>query len=126
MQKVRGINAMMIISTHPAPLSKWYAKHLGIKTKKESDGNYYGTVTDAQSGAEIHFGIYPATAPLARGKRAVMINYRVGDLDAFIGKLRRAGVRVTGRKDEPYGSFAYLKDRDGNPIEIWMEVGPAR
>ena len=49
-----------------------------------------------------------------------MINFRVKNLDTLIVQLREEGVTVVGEIDrQPYGSFAWIMDPDGNKIELW-------
>ena len=55
--------------------------------------------------------------------RQVMINYRVDDLDALLTQLAAAGVWIdSDRQDEGYGKFAWIKDCDGNRVELWQPV----
>ena len=55
--------------------------------------------------------------------RQTMINYRVDDLDALLEKLAAAGVWVDPkRQDEGYGKFAWIKDCDGNRVELWQPL----
>lgn len=50
-----------------------------------------------------------------------MINYRVDDLDALLAALRSEGVWIDDkREDSEYGRFAWIKDCDGNRIELWQ------
>ena len=52
-----------------------------------------------------------------------MINYRVDDLDALLAKLTAAGVWVDpNRMNESYGRFAWIKDLDGNRLELWQPL----
>jgi glyoxylase I family protein len=122
MAKAVGVGAVMIYARDPAALAAWYADHLGIRsTLDDSDGCWYGQVTDRATGTFAHFGIYPAkVAPRAR---AVMINYTVDDLDGFVADLRRKGVEIERTLDESYGRFAYIRDLEGNRIEIWTSTG---
>jgi predicted enzyme related to lactoylglutathione lyase len=54
-----------------------------------------------------------------------MINFRVRDLDAMVGQLRRAGIPVEV-DPEPYpnGRFARLTDPEGNPLQLWEPRRP--
>jgi catechol 2,3-dioxygenase-like lactoylglutathione lyase family enzyme len=61
------------------------------------------------------------TTYFGEGNQAVMINYRVDDLDALLAELAAAGVWIDPkRQDESYGRFAWIKDRDGNRVELWQ------
>jgi predicted enzyme related to lactoylglutathione lyase len=50
-----------------------------------------------------------------------MINYRVHDLDGLLQALKEEeGVEIDPhREDYDYGRFAWIKDPDGNRIELW-------
>ena len=120
MTTIRGIDAVMIYADDPEALSAWYRTALGIATaRSDVDGNYYGGVSDSETGHVIHFGIYAAAHGRGRGPRALMVNYRVDDLDAFLQHLRDLNVDVRETLDDRCGRFAYVDDPEGNPIEIW-------
>lgn len=52
-----------------------------------------------------------------------MIDYRVDDLDAFCRKLEADGIKIEDRQAAGYGKFAWVRDADGNKVELWE---PAR
>jgi len=57
------------------------------------------------------------------GNQAVMINYRVDDLDALLVELAAAGVWIDPkRQNESYGRSAWIKDCDGNRVELWQPL----
>ena len=122
MAKVIGINAVMFYSNDPGALSRWYDAHLGIQTQlNPEDGCYYGDVVDPKTNAVTHVGFYPARTALGAGGRTVMVNYRVDRLEEFVSHLKSKGVFVEKREEFDFGSFAYVRDPDGNPVEIWCE-----
>lgn len=52
-----------------------------------------------------------------------MINYRVRNLDALLAKLQAQGVQRVGEIEEYwYGRFAWIRDGDGNRVELWEPV----
>jgi predicted enzyme related to lactoylglutathione lyase len=54
------------------------------------------------------------------GDQHFMINLRVNDLDALVGRLESQGETILGRQDEgEYGLFAWLCDPDGNRVELY-------
>lgn len=126
MAKIEGVGAVILHAADPAALAKWYEERLGIETEfSENEGCFYGQVGDAPEQEAVLFGILPAKGPLAPGTHAVMINYRVDDLDGFIAGLERRGVAVKRLADESFGRFAHIHDPEGNPIEIWEPPAPA-
>jgi hypothetical protein len=41
-----------------------------------------------------------------------------------VAQLKQAGVWIDPkRQNEPYGKFAWIRDRDGNRIELWEPPG---
>lgn len=123
--KIAGIDAVMIYADDPQSLSTWYRDVLGIVTEKAEDGNFYGDVEDADGGKVIHFGIYPAEGANGSSTGRVMINYRVASFQGALEALEQHGVSVESTLEEEYGRFAYVRDPEGNPIEIWAEPEPS-
>lgn len=115
--RIHGIGAVMIYAQEPAKLAQWYADHLGIPTElDESDGNYYGGIDNGKN--SFRFGIYPGQ-PAAESDRAVMVNYKVTSLNTIKDQLVSQGVDIE-RELESHGErFLYLRDPEGNPIELW-------
>jgi glyoxylase I family protein len=122
MPRVLAVNAIMIYADRPAELSRWYQEHLGIASVlSPADSCYYGELGRWEDGSPVHFGIYPAREPLANVPRSIMINYRVADLPAATRELQANGVAIEKTVEESYGSFAYLRDPEGNLVELWAE-----
>lgn len=128
MARVTGIGGVFLRSNDPKALAAWYAEHLHVTL---SD---YGGVTfewkdevPAGTGATA-WSTFPAKTDYfgpddERGPQAVMINYRVDDLDALVAELESKGVWVDpNRMNEVYGKFAWIKDCDGNRVELWEPV----
>lgn len=123
MNKIKGIGAVMIYANQPAELAEWYLANLGIETSlNEEDGFYYGDVKDEAAGYTVHFGIFAAEKRLSDEHHALMINYRTDDLDGFLAELKSAGITVEKTLDTDYGRFAYIRDPEGNPIELYQEL----
>ena len=58
-----------------------------------------------------------------------MINYRVADLKKMLAQLKRAGVWIDPKsqtQDSEYGKFAWIKDGEGNRIELWEPPTPPK
>jgi catechol 2,3-dioxygenase-like lactoylglutathione lyase family enzyme len=117
MERVHGIGAVMIFAREPARLAQWYADHLGIVTElDESDGNHYGGVENGK--ASFRFGIYPGKLS-AGTDLPIMVNYKVTSLDQIKHQLIKQGVAIE-RELEAHGEkFLYVRDPEGNPIELW-------
>jgi predicted enzyme related to lactoylglutathione lyase len=49
-----------------------------------------------------------------------MINYRVKNLEALVGELKKEGVTITDTiETADYGKFVHIMDIEGNKIELW-------
>ena len=49
-----------------------------------------------------------------------MVNYRVANLKEMLAQLKKARVWVDPKIEESeYGKFAWIKDNEGNRIELW-------
>jgi predicted enzyme related to lactoylglutathione lyase len=61
------------------------------------------------------------TSYFGEGTQQAMVNFRVDDLDALLGQLAAAGVRLDPKRDDtPYGKFAWIWDPEGNRVELWQ------
>jgi len=116
-ERAHGIGAVMIFAREPARLSQWYADHLGIPTElDESDGNYYGGIENEKN--SFRFGIYPGESR-SESDRPIMINYKVNSLNRIKDQLVKQGVAIE-RELESHGErFLYIRDPEGNPVELW-------
>lgn len=120
MSKIIGLAAVMIYARRPEELAHWYQRYLGLETALNLEDNcYYGDIHDEASGHIIHFGIFPDDNRKASDNGPIMINYQVENLSRFISHLQANGVKVEKTLDTEFGSFAYIRDAEGNPIEIW-------
>ena len=126
MESVDGIGGVFIYADDPASLAEWYNKFLGIELTKNEDGSYYHVfvyrhLSRPGNMASTTWAIFPAEhSPLPRERKA-MVNYRVNNLDAFIKQLQSAGIRIEKVEDYDYGRFAWLKDPEDNPIELFED-----
>jgi len=117
MERVHGIGAVMIFALEPAKLAQWYAEHLGIVTHlDESDGNYYGSIENEKG--SFRFGIYPGKLR-AETERPIMVNYKVTSLEKIKDQLVSQGVGIERELEAHEARFLYLRDPEGNPIELW-------
>jgi predicted enzyme related to lactoylglutathione lyase len=79
---------------------------------------------------QLVLGVLGATEPaFSQGTlcafRARLIHHdiRVDDLDALLADLAAAGVWIDPkRQNESYGRFAWIKDCDGNRVELWQPL----
>ncbi len=109
-----GIGGVFFRANDPDVLREWYAKHLGV-----GGGDAFHWTQ--QAGPTL-FMPFSRDTDYFPADRQWMINFRVTDLDALIGALRKAGVAVTTNPDwdtPETGKFARIHDPEGNPVELW-------
>ena len=118
---VTGIGGVFFRSPDPDKLKQWYRDNLGIKS--ESWGAVFPFREHASPATEgfVAWSISPNdTKYFGDSGQSYMINYRVSGLDALLGELRAKGVWVDEKQDdESFGKFAWIKDADGNRVELW-------
>lgn len=133
-KRTTGIGGIFLRIPDPAATAAWYAKHLDIVT--DDYGNCRGTqftwgaaATDTSAGTDASnargmtiWSLFPKdTEYFGDVSQAVMINYRVADLDALLATLRSEGVWVDEKMEtSEYGKFGWIKDNNGNRIELWQ------
>jgi predicted enzyme related to lactoylglutathione lyase len=55
-----------------------------------------------------------------------MINYRVDNLEALVGELKKEDVTVLDTIEAyDYGKFVHILDIEGNKIQLWEPVDRA-
>ncbi len=124
MARVTGIGGVFLRSRDPKAMAKWYAENLGIKLA-DFNGTAFQWSDEVPAGTGMTaWSAFPEdTAYFGEGKQAVMIDYRVDDLDALLTELEAKGVWIDPkRQDEVYGKFAWIKDCDGNRVELWQPL----
>jgi len=127
MRRVTGIGGIFFKSDDPEALYQWYADHLGIQRDKDGYvGFRWRDKDDPERSGMTVWSIFsrestyfePTVAPF-------MVNYRVENLDALLEVLRAEGVWIDEKREYEYGKFAWIRDRDGNRIELWEPLPEA-
>jgi glyoxylase I family protein len=119
MEKVTGIGGLFFRSENPQDLASWYETHLGIS---KVPGDYDTPCWRQEEGETVFAPFEKVTDYFGNQEKQFMINFRVRDLEAMIAQLEAAGIEVRRDPNSPYpnGSFAWLNDPEGNPIELWQ------
>lgn len=121
MQRVTGIGGIFIRASDPVSLRAWYQAHLGIDVQVWGGAAFRWVGADDApcNGTTIwSMGDGQSFAP---GKASFMVNYRVADLEALLGKLREEGCEVLDEmQDSEYGKFGWVMDPEGNKLELWQ------
>jgi predicted enzyme related to lactoylglutathione lyase len=126
MARVTGIGGVFLRSHDPKAMAKWYSENLGI-TLADFNGAAFQWSDEIPAGTGMTaWSAFPSdTSYFGEGsQQAVMIDYRVDDLDGLLAKLEAAGVWIDPKRDDqPYGRFAWIRDCDGNRLELWEPLG---
>jgi catechol 2,3-dioxygenase-like lactoylglutathione lyase family enzyme len=122
MAKATGLGGVFLRSRDPKKLTAWYAEHLGLAT---TDWGGVVFVWDECPAPEGHgatvWSLFPAdTDYFGEGQQSVMLNFRVDHLDTLLAELAAKGVWIDPkRQDEANGRFAWIRDGEGNRVELW-------
>lgn len=107
----------------PAGLAAWYADTLGLALQDWGGGACFGLSWDhtTEAGLKSHtiLSLQKAKTPLGTSPRTCVVNLRVAGLKALMSGLQAKGVAVEGPTEDPYGSFAWLTDPEGNRLELY-------
>lgn len=124
---VRGIGGVFLYTDDPASLATWYRDHLGLETEfNDSVGAYYHDfrqreLTDTARLLRTTWAILPRADDGSHARDAVVINYLVPDLTALLAHLRASDVTVEKEERYEYGHFAWIRDPEGNKIELFQD-----
>jgi predicted enzyme related to lactoylglutathione lyase len=125
---VDGIGGVFIHANDAKTLSNWYAHHFGLKLETYEEGKVYGTefkyrrLSDSSKVDSTVFSISQSKTTLPPERRECTINYRLQDLNAFLEQLKADGIVVEKTEDFDYGKFAWIKDPEGNRIELYQPL----
>ena len=137
-QKVTGIGGVFFRARNPAKLAAWYAEHLGLPIEAWNGCQFHWREhkSPTKTGSTVwcpfdadtdYFGPRKKGAKAAGGAQGHMINYRVADLKKMLAQLKKARVWVDPKTmDSEYGKFAWIKDAEGNRIELWEPPKPSK
>ena len=125
---VDGIGGVFLYANDAKALSNWYAHHFGMRIETYEDGKVYGTefkyrrLSDSSKVDSTVFSISQSKNPLPAERHECVVNYRVRDLTAFLEQLKADGVAVEKTEDYDYGRFAWIRDPEGNRIELYQPL----
>ena len=124
--RILGIGGIFFKSEHPGEMRQWYAQNLGLSDQGQGVMLHWRENDNPQQERMTVWSIFPASSKYF-GPSPLMVNYIVDDLDALLERLGKAGVKIDPkRQDAPYGRFAWIYDPDGNKIELWQPLNPAK
>ncbi len=123
--RVTGLGGVFFKAKNPRKLGGWYQKHLGLDIGEQWTGccfNWREDQKPKKKGMTVWSIFEGDTKYFGRGKQGLMINYRVADLKRVLATLKKEGVWIDpkGIEVSEYGKFAWIKDGEGNRIELWQ------
>jgi predicted enzyme related to lactoylglutathione lyase len=127
---IDGIGGVFLFSNDPKRLAAWYRDCLGIVPAGEDAecNSIFATFESRDIGnPEIKrttaWAIMSTDQDIKDKPRTGQVNYRVKNMGEVISHLKSKGVVIEKTQEYPeYGNFAWLKDPDGNKIELWEPV----
>ena len=124
MKRITGLGGVFFKAQDSATLRDWYQRHLGIQADSYGGGtfgtsfNWRDYDNPSVTGSTV-WSIF--TRESNYFDQPLMLNYRVENLDAVLDELRAEGVWIDDkREDGDFGRFAWIKDGEGNRIELWQ------
>jgi catechol 2,3-dioxygenase-like lactoylglutathione lyase family enzyme len=123
---IEGIGGVFLFSNDTKRLVTWYRDCLGILAEgqdSECDSIYksfeYRNIENPEIKRTIVWAIIPAKQDIKDKPRTGRINYLVKNLGEVLNHLKSKGVAIEKTAEDPYGNFAWVRDPDGNQIELW-------
>jgi len=123
---IDGIGGAFLFSNDAKRLAGWYRDCLGmVPAGEDNECNSiyksfeYRDVENPEIKRTIAWAIIPTNDDIKGKPRTGQINYRVKNLAETLSHLKSKGVAVEKTEEYPYGKFAWIKDPDGNQIELW-------
>jgi len=136
MAYVEGIGGAFVFSKNPTRLATWYADNLGLEFEgDEENGVYYQVFwaldpDDLEHKMDTSFSIIRAKADFPNpakspepddmyGDQPFMVNLRVQGLEVLLKHMGSRGIEPIKQMDDVYGKFAWVRDADGNRVELY-------
>ena len=103
-----------------AELMAWYRERLGVPVEDQSATFAWNSGAQADGGQTVWAVFDDASDYFEPTVAPFMINFRVDDLDGLLTDLAANGVWIDDRREDySYGRFAWIRDPEGNRIELW-------
>lgn len=121
MAKITGIGGVFFKCKDTKAVNEWYKNHLGMDVGPYGANFEWKDAEDPTKTGSTAWNTFPETTKYFEpSSKDFMVNYRVDDLDAIVGKLKAEGVTIV---DEiaayDYGKFVHIIDIEGNKVQLW-------
>lgn len=132
-----GVGGAFLTSEEPEHLAGWYGDLFGLRFEAFGDTWAHTFRDPADPRSWTLLSVMRARSPVPRmprneapeeayGDQPFLLNLRVSDLDALVAAAGARGVAVEHALEEPgVGRFAWVRDPDGNRVEVWEPAPPA-
>jgi len=141
MQFINGLGGAFIFSNDPKRLAEWYTTCLGLIFESDDSVGMFWQVfwalnpDDPTRKYDTTFAIMQATTSISHpipeaepetmyGDQHYMLNLRTHDLQALLQMLECKGVTIIRQEEMIYGKFAWIRDLDGNRLELYQPSPP--
>lgn len=122
--RVTGFGGVFFKAKNAKKLRAWYAKHLGLPLDPNWGGwqiSWRDAKNPKKKGSSVWSIFEGDTDYLGKPAQRFMINYRVANLKKVLAALKKEGVWIAPKvEDTEFGKFAWIKDAEGNRIELWQ------
>lgn len=129
---VIGLSGVRLYARDPVALARWYSTHLGLGMQPEDDGpsgcfhSFEGAAAASSGSSEApSWGVISSELGAPVPDERCLVGYRVIDLDASLAALKAGGVEFEGPVDCDHGRYAWLRDPEGNPVELYEARSPS-
>jgi len=124
---VDGIGGAFLFTNDVKRLATWYRDCLGIipqgedaECKSVYAAFEYRDLAKPELKRTIAWSIMPTKENIKDAPRTGKINYTVNSMSETLAHLKSKGVAIEKSEEYPgMGTFARLKDPDGNSVELW-------
>lgn len=121
MKKVIGLGGVFLRCQHLEETRAWYAQHLGITLESWGAQFFFKYDPNPEAYSNLSF-MKSDSAYFEPSQTAVMLNFRVENLDALVAELQISGIALIGTPiSEAFGKFAWVMDPEGNKVELWEQ-----
>jgi predicted enzyme related to lactoylglutathione lyase len=122
--RVTGLGGIFFKVKNATKLGAWYQKHLGLPIEPWGGCSFaWREAKNPKKKGTTVWSPFPRdTEYFGKGQQGHMINYRVADLKKVLAALKKEKVWIDpkGIEKSEYGQFAWIKDGEGNRIELWQ------
>jgi len=122
--RITGIGGIFFKARSAKKLAAWYEKHLGLPLEPWGGCTFpwREAKNPRKKGTTVWSPFEAETKYFGAGKQGHMVNYRVVNLEKVLAALKKEKVWIDpkGIEKSDFGQFAWIKDGEGNRIELWQ------